>query len=121
MTKREITTDKDILEHGGIDRELGFGARHVVEMALRQQGFALSRFRIEQELPSTESIKRMVAAGAGIGYVSRLSVEQELASGKLVQIHCPKLRIKRSFSILIPQGPEPIGIVQAFSQFIQGA
>jgi DNA-binding transcriptional LysR family regulator len=121
LTKIKNPTSKDVLEHPVIARELGSGTRHVVEMALRQQGFALSRFRIEQELPSTESIKRMVASGAGIGYVSRLSVEQELASGKLVQIHCPKLRIKRSFSILIPQGPDPIGIVQAFSQFIQGA
>ena len=60
----------------------------------------------------------MVAAGAGIGYVSRLSVKQELASGHLVEIHCAKLQMKRSFAILIPQGPDPIGIVQAFSKFI---
>jgi hypothetical protein len=26
--------------------------------------------------------------------------------------------MKRSFSVLIPQGPDPIGIVQAFSKFI---
>jgi DNA-binding transcriptional LysR family regulator len=70
---------------------------------------------------STEAIKRMVAAGAGIGYVSRLSVKQELASGQLVEIHCAKLQMKRSFSVLIPQGPDPIGIVQAFSKFISSA
>ena len=121
LTKIKNPTPKALLERPVIARELGSGTRRVVEMALRQQGFALSHFRIEQELPSTESIKRMVAAGAGIGYVSRLSVEQELASGKLVQIHCPKLRIKRPFSILIPQGPDPIGIVQAFSQFVERA
>jgi hypothetical protein len=50
----------------------------------------------------------MVAAGAGIGYVSRLSVKQELASGQLVEIHCAKLQMKRSFSVLIPQGPDPM-------------
>jgi DNA-binding transcriptional LysR family regulator len=89
--------------------------------ALRQQGCSLSRLRIEQELSSTEAIKRMVAAGAGIGYVSRLSVKQDLASGQLVEIHCAKLQMKRSFSVLIPQGPDPIGIVQAFSKFITNA
>ncbi len=109
-----------LLEQPVISREPGSGTRRVVEMALRQQGIPLARLRVEQELPSTEAIKRMVAARAGIGYASRLSVEQELASGKLIQIHCPKLRIKRSFSILIPQGPDPIGIVQAFSQFVTG-
>jgi DNA-binding transcriptional LysR family regulator len=60
----------------------------------------------------------MVAAGAGIGYVSRLSVQHELASGHLIEIHCAKLRMKRSLSVLIPQGPGSIGIVQAFSKFI---
>jgi hypothetical protein len=49
---------------------------------------------------------------------SRLSVHQELASGQLVEIHCAKLQMKRFFSVLIPQGPDPIGIVQAFSKFI---
>jgi DNA-binding transcriptional LysR family regulator len=109
---------KTLLERPIVSRELGSGTRRVVEMALRQQGIPLGRMRIEQELPSTEAIKRMVGAGVGIGYASRLSVEQEIASGKLVQIRCPQLRIKRSFSTLTPQGPDPIGIVQAFSTFI---
>ena len=109
---------KALLERPVISRELGSGTRRVVEMALRQQGIPLARLHIEQELPSTEAIKRMVAAGAGVGYASRLSVEQEIASGKLVQLRCPQLRLKRSFSTLIPQGPDPIGIVQAFSTFI---
>jgi LysR family transcriptional regulator, transcriptional activator of the cysJI operon len=101
-----------------ISRELGSGTRRVMEAGLRQQGIPLAQLRVEQELPSTEAIKRMVAVNAGVGYVSRLSVEQELASGKLVQIDCRELRIKRPFSILIPQGPDPIGIVQAFSTFV---
>ncbi len=109
---------KTLFERPIISRELGSGTRRVIEIALRQQGFPLSGVRIEQELPSTEAIKRMVATGAGIGYASQLSVQQELASGQLIQIHCPKLKTKRSFSILIPQGPDPVGIVQAFSNFI---
>jgi DNA-binding transcriptional LysR family regulator len=118
LAKLKNTSAKALLERPIISREIGSGTRRVVEMALRQQGIPLARLRIEQELPSTEAIKRMVAAGAGIGYVSRLSVGHELAAGKLVQIQCPQLRIKRPFSILIPQGPDPIGIVQAFSKFI---
>jgi len=109
---------KTLLERPVVSRELGSGTRRVVETALRQRGIPMKKLNIAQELPSTEAIKRMVAAGAGIGYASRLSVEQELASGKLVQIKCPKLRITRHFSILIPQGPDPVGIVQAFSKFL---
>src|ERR1700693_2085856 len=118
LAKVKNPSTKALLERPIISRGLGSGTRRVMELALRQQGCSLSRLRIEQELPSTEAIKRMVAAGAEIGYVSRLSVQQELASGQLVEIHCAKLQMKRSFSVLIPQGPDPIGIVQAFSKFI---
>ena len=111
-------TVKDLVARPIISRELGSGTRRVMETALRQYGIPPAKLRIVQELPSTEAIKRLVAAGAGIGCVSRLSVEPELASGKLVQINCSRLRIKRPFSILIPQGPDPVGIVQAFSNFL---
>ncbi|HTV41313.1 MAG TPA: LysR substrate-binding domain-containing protein [Candidatus Sulfotelmatobacter sp.] len=111
-------TVQNLIERPIISRELGSGTRKVVEGALRHQGIALAKLNIVQELPSTEAIKRMVAAGAGIGYASRLSVHQELASGKLARIHCPKMQIKRNFSILTPQGPDPVGTMQAFSQFL---
>ena len=118
LAKVKNPSPQALLERPIISRELGSGTRRVMELALRRQGCALSRLRIEQELPSTEAIKRMVAAGAGIGYASRLSVQQELASGQLVEIRCAKLQMKRAFSILIPQGPDPIGLVQAFSTFL---
>jgi len=118
LAQMKQPTAKALIERPIISRELGSGTRRVVETALRQQGIPLAKLNITQELPSTEAIKRMVATGVGIGYVSRLGVDQELASGKLVQIHCPKLKITRSFSILIPQGPDSIGIVQAFSKCI---
>jgi DNA-binding transcriptional LysR family regulator len=118
LAKAKNITPEQLLGHPVIARELGSGTRRVVEIALRQLGFPLARLRIEQELPSTEAIKRMVIAGAGIGYVSHRSVEQELSSGKLVQILCSQLRIKRPFSTLTPQGPDPLGMVQAFSKFL---
>ena len=118
LAKMKLVSARILLEHSIISRELGSGTRKVMETALRQRGIPLAKLNIAQELPGTEAIKRMVAAGAGIGYVSRLSVEAELTSGKLRQIHCPQLYVRRPFSILIPQGPDPIGIVQAFSKFL---
>jgi DNA-binding transcriptional LysR family regulator len=118
LAGRKELAIKTLLERPIISREIGSGTRRVVETAFKQRGIPLTKIRIVQELPSTEAIKRMVAAGIGIGYVSRLAVELELSSGKLVELDCPKLRIKRPFSILTPQGPDPIGIVQAFSRFL---
>jgi LysR family transcriptional regulator, transcriptional activator of the cysJI operon len=118
LASAKKVTVHNLVERPIISRELGSGTRKVVEAALRHRGISLGKLNIVQELPSTEAIKRMVAAGAGIGYASRLSVQQELASGKLAQIHCPKMQIERSFSILTPQGPDPVGTMQAFSQFL---
>ena len=118
LASAEKVTVQSLIERPIISRELGSGTRKVVEAALRHQGISLAKLNIVQEMPSTEAIKRMVAAGAGIGYASRLSVHQELASGKLVRLRCPKMPIKRNFSILTPQGPDPVGTMQAFSQFL---
>ena len=118
LARAKKVTVQSLIERPIISRELGSGTRKVVEAALRHRGISSAKLNIVQELPSTEAIKRMVAAGAGIGYASRLSVYQELASGKLAQIQCPKMQIKRSFSILTPQGPDPVGTMQAFSQFL---
>lgn len=118
VIKARHFTLKMLMDRPIISRELGSGTRRVVESALRRGGIALNKLKIIQELPNAEAIKRMVASGAGIGYVPRMSVEQELASGKVVQINNPQLQIKRAFSVLTPQGPDPIGIVQAFVRFL---
>ncbi len=108
----------DVLSRPVIVRETGAGSRQFMERELRHLRVPMARLKIVQEIPSPEGIKRLVAAGLGIGYVFRISVEQELAAGKLVKINCPKLCIKRPFSLLFPQGPTPLGITQAFIQVL---
>src|SRR5215469_4083051 len=108
----------DVLSRPIIVREAGAGSREFMERELRHLRIPLNRLKIAQEIPSPAAIKRLVAAGLGIGYVFRISVEQELAAGKLVKINCPKLSIRRPFSLLFPQGPTPTGIARAFIQVL---
>jgi DNA-binding transcriptional LysR family regulator len=107
-----------VLRRPMIVRELGAGSRQFMEAALRQLRIPLNRLNIIQEIPSPEAIKRLVMAGLGISYVFRISVESELASGKLVKINCPKLNLRRPFSVLYPQGPVPLGLSHAFIQLL---
>ncbi len=109
---------KTVLGRPMILREVGAGSRQFMEQALRQLRIPLERLHVVQEIPSPEAIKRLVASGLGISYLFRLSVRKELASGELVEIDCPKLNIRRPFSLLCPQGPSPIGISQAFIQLL---
>ena len=111
-------TVQAVLRRPVILRELGAGSRQFMDQALRQLRVPSERQNVVQEIPSPEGIKRLVAAGVGIGYVFRLGVEPELASGRLVRINCAKLTIRRPFSVLYPQGPAPSGISHAFIQLL---
>jgi molybdate transport repressor ModE-like protein len=61
-------------------REHGSSTRAVSERALARVGYQPVK---RWELDSNEAIKRSVAAGLGVGFVSRLVVEDELARGEL--------------------------------------
>jgi DNA-binding transcriptional LysR family regulator len=119
LAKIHRPTVTQVLHRPLIVREVGAGSRQFMEQALRRLHIPLERLNIVQEIPSPEAIKRLVAAGLGISYVFRISVEQELAAGKLVKINCPKLNIRRPFSLLFAQGPAPLGIAQAFIKLLE--
>ena len=118
LLKISSPTVKQVLERPLIIREVGSGSRQFMEQNLQQLRVPLNRLKIAQEIPSPEAIKRLVSAGLGIGYVFRLGVEQELASGKLVKINCSKLNIWRPFSVLYPRGPMTLGVQRAFVQLM---
>jgi hypothetical protein len=57
--------------------------------------------------------------GGGVGDWLRLSIGRRAGAGlRLVKIACPKLNIRRPFSVLFRQGPIPSGIGQAFMQML---
>jgi DNA-binding transcriptional LysR family regulator len=69
------------------------------------------------ELDSNEAIKRSVQAGVGIGFVSRLAVEDELARGELVEFRIEGAeRVRRSINLLRPDGRRPTPAETAFIQ-----
>jgi DNA-binding transcriptional LysR family regulator len=75
LTLRELCAEPMIL------REPGSGTREVIEGALAKRRQKLQR--IAMVLGSTEAIKRAVAAGLGVAIVSHLTIQAELALGRL--------------------------------------
>lgn len=116
LAQQRNPTVAEVLRQPLIVREVGAGSRQFMMQALHQLRISPERLNIVQEIPAPEAIKRLVMAGLGISFVFRISVEPELAAGKLVKINCPKLNLRRPFSLLFPQGPAPTGIAQAFIQ-----
>ena len=95
-------------------RERGSGTRQVVEDALRKARLDVKRLHIVLDLDSTESIKSAIAAGLGIGFVSRWALGKELALGLLRTVPVKELRIRREFQFVTLQGPMPGGIEGEF-------
>ena len=98
-------------------RERGSGTRQVVEDALRRARLDVKKLHIVLDLDSTESIKSAIAAGLGIGFVSRWALGKELTLGMLRTVPVKGLRIRREFQFVYHQGPPPTGIEGEFLRF----
>jgi molybdate transport repressor ModE-like protein len=93
-------------------REQGSSTRGVSERYLARSGFRSAK---RWELDSNEAIKRSVAAGLGIGFVSKRVVEDELARGELVSFQVEGAEpMRRSVYLLRPDGREPTPSERAF-------
>jgi DNA-binding transcriptional LysR family regulator len=101
-----------------IARERGSGTRDVIERALAERGLSIEP---AMSLGSTEAVKNAVAAGVGVAIVSRLTVEQELGSGRLLLIDVRDLSIRRELHMVRLRGKRESPAVQAFVSLLQAA
>jgi molybdate transport repressor ModE-like protein len=93
-------------------RERGSSTRAVAERYLARAGYRPAK---RWELDSNEAIKRSVAAGLGIGFVSRRVVEDELTRGELVEFSVEGSEpMRRSIYLLRPDGRDPVPAERAF-------
>jgi DNA-binding transcriptional LysR family regulator len=93
-------------------REPGSSTRSVSERYLAATGCHPAK---RWELDSNEAIKRSVREGLGIGFLSRLVVEEELARGELVAFGIEGAEpMRRAIRLLRPDGRELSAAEAAF-------
>jgi len=86
-------------------REPGSGTRVVSEQALAVHGVRITR---SMRVGGTEAIKQAVAAGLGLGIVSRAAAEDQLALGKIAILDVRDLEIRRTLArIRLRDRPTP--------------
>jgi LysR family transcriptional regulator, low CO2-responsive transcriptional regulator len=101
-----------LADHTLLVRERGSSTRSVAERYLAKAGYRPAK---RWELDSNEAIKRSVQAGLGIGFVSKLVVEDELARGELVGFQVEGAEpMRRPVYLLRPDGREPVPSERAF-------
>ena len=101
---------KDLAGQSVIAFEAGSAVRQVIDDAARGAGVSLS---VVMELRSIESIRRMVAAGVGVGFVSRFA----LRAGE--GLACAQGRLTRDLAIVRRSDKTPSAAAGEFERLLR--
>jgi len=96
-----VATHRQLAQAPWILRELGSGTRQAADSWLTEH---LGPLRVEFELGSSEAVKRLAAAGAGLACLSRHAVAQALAEGSLVELRTRLPKARRRLAIAVRRG-----------------
>jgi len=73
--------------------------REIVIRAFHERGIPLN---MDVEMPTVETIRWMVERNAGVAFIPRMCVEQEIAEGRLVAVRVPEVEVERKIYLVRP-------------------
>ena len=95
----------------------GAGVRQMIEDELRRAGTRLRDLDVRLELGLQESVASAVRAGYGVTFISRTSVEADLAAGTLVEARVEGLELEREILLVRATGRAETRAARAFVEF----
>jgi DNA-binding transcriptional LysR family regulator len=95
----------------------GAGVRQMIEDELRSLGTKLRDLDVHLELGLQESVTSAVRSGFGVTFISRSSVESDLAAGTLVEAHVAGMELEREIFLVRATGRSETGAARAFVEF----
>ena len=95
----------------------GAGVRQMIEDELRRVGTKLRDLEVRLELGLQESATSAVRAGYGITFISRSSVENDLAAGTLVEARVAGLELEREILLVRATGRSETRAARAFVDY----
>ncbi len=96
-------------------RESGSGTRSAMERFFAEHGI---RIKTGMEVGSNEAIKQSVQAGLGLGLLSRATIEQELALGRLVVLDVEDFPIMRHWYVVHRRGKRLPPVAEVFKDYL---
>lgn len=90
-------TNRQLAQASWVLREPGSGTRQAADAWLAER---LGPLQVDFELGSTEAIKRLVAAGVGLGCLSRHTVQRSIAHGVLVELRTKLPPARRRLAVI---------------------
>lgn len=107
----ELLRPEDVREETLLVREDGSGTRQTVLKALASQGF---HFRRTLLFGTNETIRNGVRYGVGIAWLSRISLDADLANGLVRELRFSTPPIERKFSFVRRRDTTPTPLGEAF-------
>src|SRR3954451_4206569 len=95
----------------------GAGVRQVIDDELRRAGTRLRDLDVRLELGLQESVKSAVIAGHGVGFISRLSIESDIATGVIATARVRGLEPVREIFLARASGRSATRAARAFVAF----
>lgn len=114
LAKSGFITLEELPKLNWILRESGSGTRNVFDQSVQKAG---GKINSVLAMNRQEAIKQSVKADLGIGCLSRLSIREDVESGRLVELSS-ELDLSRRFSIVTPELSSPL--VEAFIHSLLG-
>lgn len=118
LAKKRALDDADLRGAAWIVRERGSGTRQAFDRAMRG---LLPDLRFALTLQHTEAIKGAVAAGIGLGCVSRIALADAFSHGTLRPCRVPHRDFRRQFYFLLPERGHPSPAVDAWLELCRRA
>jgi DNA-binding transcriptional LysR family regulator len=98
----------------------GAGVRQTIEDELRRAGTRLRDLDVRLELGLQESVTSAVRAGYGVTFISRSSVEPDLAAGTVAEARVEGLELEREIFLVRAAGRAETRAARAFVDFARG-
>ncbi len=115
LAKKKAIPLARLQEETFLVRESGSGTRIAMERFFSERGMKL---KTGMEVGSNEAIKQSVQAGLGLGLLSRVTIEQELALKRLAELDVADFPIMRHWYVVHRRGKRLSAAAETFKLFM---
>lgn len=110
---------QDLRQEEFILRELGSGTRQAAEEVLAAQGYPVKDLHLAMELGSTQAIITAVAAGVGVGIVSRWAAAPYLTLGQIKEVCACGFPVSRTLYLITRRTGRLSPAARALTEFLE--
>ena len=118
FAKRKQISIRDLGSETVIAHNIASPYRQIVLEAFQKYQVQLN---MDIEMPTVETIKKMVQSKMGVAFVPRMCVQSELAAGQLVEVPVRELQVARKIHLVHPAHRHLSHAARAFLELVENS